>query len=72
MPDPRRDLKSLERLRAYLETKPRTIEQIETKFDLSRRGAYRWLDYLREDGIAVITQKDVSWYPAVIRFSVTS
>jgi predicted DNA-binding transcriptional regulator YafY len=56
MPDPRRDTKSLISLAAYLE-RPRTLQEICDRYDLSERTAYRWLDYLREDGIEVASIK---------------
>ena len=56
MPDPRRDEKGLERLVRFL-TRPRTVEQICDRFDLSERSAYRWLDYLKEDEHEIISRK---------------
>jgi transposase len=57
MPSPIRDAPGLRRLRAFLR-KPRTLWEIEKQFGLSPRTAYRWLDYLREDGERVIGWKN--------------
>jgi DNA-binding transcriptional ArsR family regulator len=69
MPDPRRDHRRLKHLRAYLKN-PRTLDDIEGRFSLSRRTVYRWLDYLREDGAVIISRKDFTWMPPVKSFSV--
>ena len=53
MPDPRRDEAGLSRLTAYLRT-PRTITQIEARFSLSHRSAYRWLSYLQAAGVDIV------------------
>ena len=56
MPDPRRDEKSLRALVRYL-AKAKSLDQIQQKFRLSERTAYRWLDYLRQDGHKIATLK---------------
>ena len=58
MPNPQRDLAGLKRLRRYLKH-PRTLDDIETKFGMSRRTTYRWLDYLLTDGVDILSRKDL-------------
>jgi hypothetical protein len=56
MPDPRRNEKSLAKLASFLKT-PKTLKQIKAQFFLTERTAYRWMDYLREDGHTIIAQR---------------
>lgn len=56
MPDPRRDTAGLSKLAKYL-AKPRTIAEIRERFDLSERSAYRWMDYLKQDGTRVVIER---------------
>lgn len=54
MPNPQRDMARLHLLRRYLKNR-RTLLQIRKRFALSQRTAYRWLSYLREEGVTIIT-----------------
>ena len=47
----------------YLE-KPRTVEQVTARFDISERTAYRWMQYLKDDGLDIMSRRD----DGVIRF----
>lgn len=53
MPDPVVDLDTLYAVGAYLR-KPRTLADIMRKGGLTRRTAYRWLDYLQERGYDIV------------------
>lgn len=54
MPTPKPDTKLLKKLKKWLEQKtPRTVEEMEDKFDISRRTVYRYLELLREDGVVI-------------------
>ena len=37
-----------------VQKKPRTIEQLMARFDLSRRTAFRWIEYAETEGYDVI------------------
>ena len=63
MPDPRRNDRAIDRLSRYLE-KPRTVEQVTARFDISERTAYRWMQYLKDDGLDIMSRRD----DGVIRF----
>ncbi len=63
MPDPRRNDRAIERLGRYLE-RPRTVGQVTERFSISERTAYRWMQYLKDDGIDIMSRRD----DGVIRF----
>ena len=43
-----------ERMVAYLEKKGLTVPQIMVQFDISRRTAFRWLEYAEAEGHDVV------------------
>ncbi len=47
------DEKKLKKLVKVLEKSGITIEQMQVKYDISRRTAYRWLDELESRGFAI-------------------
>ena len=47
------DEKELSKLITALKNKGITLEQIQDKFDISRRTAYRWIDELMERGLVI-------------------
>ena len=55
--DPRRDVKTLDRLRRYLKH-PRYQRDIVEHFDVAECTAYRWLRYLREEGAEIRTLRE--------------
>ena len=58
MPDPRRDIKALARLQAFLE-KPRSLAEICALMRCSKRTAYRRLEYLEyEEAITIMKHRD--------------
>jgi predicted DNA-binding transcriptional regulator YafY len=57
MPDPRRDEAGLSALAKFL-GKPRTIEEIRERFELSERCAYRWMDYLKAKGADIVVRHE--------------
>jgi DNA-binding IclR family transcriptional regulator len=57
MPDPRRDIKALARLQAFLE-KPRSLAEICALMRCSRRTAYRRIRYLEfEEACEVVKRR---------------
>lgn len=51
-----RDYKTLNKMARYLR-RPRTVEELQERFDLQRRTTYRWLEYLQEEGHDVVQRK---------------
>ena len=56
MPTPKRDEKCLDALQIFLR-RPQRIEDIQTKFGISQRTAYRWIDYLLEKGCDIVARR---------------
>lgn len=62
MPCNQRDEIGLAKLRKALVTKPLTIQDIMGASSISRKSAYRWLNYLRESGADIVIRKDLSGF----------
>ena len=57
MPDPRRDERALLKFANLIRVRPRTLAELEAATGQSERTVYRWLGYLREEGLDVITRR---------------
>jgi len=59
MPDPRRDEKALRKFANLIRAEPRTIAELKQATGQSERTVYRWLGYLREEGLDIVTRRHV-------------
>ena len=57
MPTPKNDKKLLTAIKRWLRS-PRTVEEIELHFDVSRRTVYKYLGLLRKEGVDI---RRISW-----------
>lgn len=60
MPIPKKDPKKMQRLEKALKRGFHSVEKLSDYSELSPRSVYRYMDELRENGVHIISKKDVT------------